>query len=430
MSDYNGHGCKADMPSNGLKRKNVFLVALHLKPFPINKTEESLKELAALAETLGFCVAGCMIQSRQAPDQRTYIGKGKLKEMADAAEARQADLVLFDNELSPKQGQVLEKELGCMVWDRPQVILEIFARHARTAEAKVQVELASLEYMLPRLVGMWAHLDRERGGIGASRGMGEKQIDVDRKIVRTRIARLKKELVKIAGEREIQRKKRKDCFQVAVIGYTNAGKSTLMNLLTGNDLLAEDRLFATLDSTTRILKGVTKPETVISDTVGFIRNLPHGLVASFRSTLNVVKDADLVLHVTDAGHPLLADHIRVTHEVLKEIGAAKVPAILVMNKTDLITDDIKKLILERKYPQAVMVSAFNPDTKERLIDRIRQFFQDQFFFRKVKLPYNRSGTLSDFYEHSIVENISYKEDAVYIDCIISKMNKGRFAGLI
>lgn len=418
------------MLSDSLERKNVFLVALHLKPSLVNDTEESLKELAALAETLGFCVVGHLFQSRHTPDQRTYIGKGKLKEIADAVEARHVDLVLFDNELSPKQGQVLEKELGCMVWDRTQVILEIFARHARTSEAKVQVELASLEYMLPRLVGMWAHLDRERGGIGASRGMGEKQIDVDRKIVRNRISRLKKELEKIAGEREIQRKKRKDCFQIAIIGYTNAGKSTLMNLLTGNDLLAEDRLFATLDSTTRMLKGLTKPETVISDTVGFIRSLPHGLVASFRSTLNVVKDADLVLHVTDAGHPQVEDHIRVTLEVLKEIGAEDVPAILVLNKTDLVTDDIKRLILERKYPRAVMVSAFDPDTRERLVNRIRLFFQDQFFSRKVKLPYDRSQSLADFYQHSIVENISYEEDAVHIDCIISKMNKDRFAGLI
>src|SRR5210317_1254160 len=331
------------MQTEIINKENVFIVALNLKPSPLNETEESLNELEALAETLNLCVMGRVIQSRNSPDQRTFIGKGKLHEVENAIEELGIAVVLFDCELTPKQGQVLEKILGCMVWDRTQVILEIFARHARTSESKVQVELASLEYMMPRLVGMWAHLDRERGGISASRGMGEKQINIDRKIVRTRIGKLKKELEKIVSERQTQKKKRKDCFQIAIIGYTNAGKSTLMNLLTGNNLLTEDRLFATLESTTRILKGVTKPETVISDTVGFIRNLPHGLVASFRSTLDVVKDADLILHVTDASHPLIEEHISTTHDVLKEIGGGNIPAILVLNKSDLINDEIKKL---------------------------------------------------------------------------------------
>ena len=418
------------MQTEIINKENVFIVALNLKPSPLNETEESLNELEALAETLNLCVMGRVIQSRNSPDQRTFIGKGKLHEVENAVEELGIDVVLFDCELTPKQGQVLEKILGCMVWDRTQVILEIFARHARTSESKVQVELASLEYMMPRLVGMWAHLDRERGGISASRGMGEKQINVDRKIVRTRIGKLKKELEKIVSERQTQKKKRKDCFQIAIIGYTNAGKSTLMNLLTGNNLLTEDRLFATLESTTRILKDVTKPETVISDTVGFIRNLPHGLVASFRSTLDVVKDADLILHVTDANHPSVEEHISTTLDVLKEIGGGDIPAILVLNKSDLIKDEIKKLILERKYSDAVMLSAFDIETKNILIDKIKAFFQDQFFSRKVKLPYSKSENLAYFYEHAVVENISYLDDAMHIDCVISKINKSRFAGLI
>ena len=418
------------MQTEIINKENVFIVALNLKPSPLNETEESLNELEALAETLNLCVMGRVIQSRNSPDQRTFIGKGKLHEVENVVEELGIDVVLFDCELTPKQGQVLEKILGCMVWDRTQVILEIFARHARTSESKVQVELASLEYMMPRLVGMWAHLDRERGGISASRGMGEKQINVDRKIVRTRIGKLKKELEKIVSERQTQKKKRKDCFQIAIIGYTNAGKSTLMNLLTGNNLLTEDRLFATLESTTRILKGVTKPETVISDTVGFIRNLPHGLVASFRSTLDVVKDADLILHVTDANHPSVEEHISTTLDVLKEIGGGDIPAILVLNKSDLIKDEIKKLILERKYSDAVMLSAFDIETKNILIDKIKAFFQDQFFSRKVKLPYSKSENLAYFYEHAVVENISYLDDAMHIDCVISKINKSRFAGLI
>ncbi len=418
------------MQTETINKDKVFIVALNLKPSPLNETEESLNELAALAETLNFCVMGRVIQSRNSPDQRTFIGKGKLHEVEDAVEELGIDIVLFDSELTPKQGQILEESLGCMVWDRTQVILEIFARHARTSESKVQVELARLEYMMPRLVGMWSHLDRERGGISASRGMGEKQINVDRKIARTSIGKLKKELEKIVKERQTQKKKRGDCFQVAIIGYTNAGKSTLMNLLTGNNLLVEDRLFATLESTTRMLKGVTKPETVISDTVGFIRNLPHGLVASFRSTLDVVKDADLILHVTDANHPLVEKHISTTHDVLKEIGGGDIPVILVLNKSDLIKDQIKKLILERKHPDAVMLSAFDIKTKNILIDKIKIFFQDQFISRKVKLPYNKSENIAYFYEHAVVENISYLDDAIHIDCVISKVNKGRFAGLI
>jgi GTP-binding protein HflX len=418
------------MQAEIINKDKVFIVSLNLKPSPLNETEESLNELEALAETLNFCVMGRVIQSRNSPDQRTFIGKGKLSEIEAAVEELEIDIVLFDTELTPKQGQILEKILGCMVWDRTQVILEIFARHARTSESKVQVELARLEYMMPRLVGMWSHLDRERGGISASRGMGEKQINVDRKIARTRIGKLKKELEKIVRERQTQKKKREDCFQIAIIGYTNAGKSTLMNLLTGNNLLAEDRLFATLESTTRMLKGVTKPETVISDTVGFIRNLPHGLVASFRSTLDVVKDANLILHVTDANHPLVEEHISTTHDVLKEIGGGDIPAILVLNKSDLINDEIKKLILERKYSDAVMLSAFDIETKKILIDKIKIFFQDQFFSRKIKLPYNKSENLAYFYEHAVVENISYLDDAIHIDCVISKVNKGRFAGLI
>ena len=416
------------MQTEIINKENVFIVALNLKPSPLNETEESLNELEALAETLNLCVMGRVIQSRNSPDQRTFIGKGKLHEVENPVEELGIDVVLFDCELTPKQGQVLEKILGCMVWDRTQVILEIFARHARTSESKVQVELARLEYMMPRLVGMWSHLDRERGGISASRGMGEKQINVDRKIVRTRIGKLKKELEKIVSERQTQKKKRKDCFQIAIIGYTNAGKSTLMNLLTGNNLLTEDRLFATLESTTRILKGVTKPETVISDTVGFIRNLPHGLVASFRSTLDVVKDADLILHVTDANHPSVEEHISTTLDVLKEIGGGDIPAILVLNKSDLINDEIKKLILGRKYSEAVMLSAFDIETKNILIEKIKAFFQDQFFSRKVKLPYSKSENLAYFYEHAVVENISYLDDAMHIDCVISKINKSRFVG--
>jgi len=370
------------------------------------------------------------VQTRYSPDSRTYIGKGKLEEIKAQLEQHGADLVLFDHDLSPKQGQALEEALDCMVWDRTQLILEIFARHARTSESMVQVELARLQYMLPRVKGLWAHLDRERGGISASRGMGEKQINVDRTIVRNRIRKLQIALKKIACERKTQNKRRSRCFQVGIVGYTNAGKSSLMNLLTRSCLPVEDQLFATLDSCTRVLRGVTKPEILISDTVGFIRNLPHQLVASFRSTLDVLREADLLLHVVDASHAVMPQHIETTLEVLDEIEAADVPRLLVLNKADLLTNEITRIALGINYPQSVLVSAFAPESKELLISRIKQCFQDHFFSQTIKLPYSKSAGLSALYANSIVGEVVYEEDAMYVNCTISHNNKKRLAGLI
>ena len=278
-------------------------MALHLKSDRLDDTLDSLQELSSLAVTLGFKLIGSEVQSRSTPDSKSYIGGGKLKEIKEIIKEEKVDIVLFDNELSPNQGKYIEGFLDCMVWDRTQVILEIFANHARTPESRDQVELAQLKYMLPRLVGLWAHLDREKGGISASRGTGEKQINIDRKLIRSRITRLENALKKVEKERGVQSKRRAECFQVGVVGYTNAGKTSLINRLTGAELLSEDKLFATLESATRILPSETKPDVLISDTVGFIRNLPHNLIASFRSTLSVVRDADLLLHVVDASSP-------------------------------------------------------------------------------------------------------------------------------
>ncbi len=410
--------------------QKVFLVAVNVHPAKIRQTEHSLNELDALAKTRQFDVVGRFIQSRYSPDSRTYIGKGKLEEIKAQLEQHGVDLILFDHDLSPKQGQALEEALDCMVWDRTQLILEIFARHARTSESMVQVELARLQYMLPRLKGMWAHLDRERGGISASRGMGEKQINVDRTIIRNRIRKLQTALKKIACERNTQKKRRSSCFQVGIVGYTNAGKSSLMNLLIGSCLTVEDQLFATLDSCTRILKGVTKPEILLSDTVGFIRNLPHQLVASFRSTLDVLREADLLLHVADVSHAAMQQHIETALEVLDGIGAADVPRLLVLNKADLLSDETAGIILEKKYPQSVLVSAFAPESRELLISRIKQCFQGQFFSRTVKLPYSKSDRLADLYANSIVGEVAYEEDAMYVNCTISHNNKKRLAELI
>ncbi|MEE8395588.1 MAG: GTPase HflX, partial [bacterium] len=282
---------------------------------------DSLQEMEDLALSVGCRVLGRLVQARGRIHPGTFLGAGKLGQAADAVKGCGADLAIVERDLSPSQGENLERALGVMVIDRTQLILEIFRRNAQSHEARIQVELAQLEYMLPRLVGMWAHLDRERGGIGGSKGAGEKQIDIDRSLIRHRLARLKKELHRISRERQTQKKRRADCLRVSLVGYTNAGKSTLMNRLTGAEVVVEDRLFATLDPTTRVLTRSNRPPILLSDTVGFLRHLPHELVASFLSTLEVVKDADLLLHVVDIAREGYAEHMATTEQVLQEIGA-------------------------------------------------------------------------------------------------------------
>jgi GTP-binding protein HflX len=317
-----------------------------------------------------------------------------------------------------------------MVWDRTQLILEIFVKHARTPESRDQVELAQLKYMLPRLVGLWAHLDREKGGINASKGTGEKQISIDRRLIDKRIARLESSLKKVASERRTQSKLRNTCFQIGVVGYTNAGKTSLMNQLTGADLLAEDKLFATLESATRILPCKIKPDILISDTVGFIRNLPHNLVASFRSTLSVVKNADLLLHVVDASSPNIKQHIETTEQVLKEIEAYNVPRLLVLNKIDLVTDRLDRLILSKSHPLGELVSANNPELISRLKIRIEQHFQHSFIRDNLLLPYSRADILSRLYQLGTVEQVEYAEDGIHITHAINQTNKRILTNLL
>lgn len=392
----------------------MFLVSLHLKSEKMEHTLDSLQELASLAKTLGFKKRGQMVQSRSTPDSKSYIGAGKLKEIKDIVKRRKINIVLFDHELSPNQGKFIETFLDCMVWDRTQVILEIFANHARTPESRDQVELAQLKYMLPRLVGLWAHLDREKGGISASRGTGEKQINIDRKLIRTRITRLENSLKKIARERSVQSKQRSTCFQIGVVGYTNAGKTSLINRLTGAELLAENKLFATLESATRQLPTDTKPDLLVSDTVGFIRNLPHNLIASFRSTLSVVMEADLLLHVVDASSDSIEQHIQTTEQVLNEIGAGKVPRLLVLNKMDQVEEEMDRMILMKSYPGSISVSTFDEEQVESLKEHVREHFAKSFVRECTILPYTKTDLLSRFYELGTVEEVEYAEDGIHI----------------
>jgi GTP-binding protein HflX len=410
--------------------EKVYLISVHLKEMDIMEAEDSLKELGSLADTLGYEIVGEIMQTRSAPDNKTYVGSGKLEEIKEEIERLDTTIVFFDHELSPNQGKNLEKALDCMVWDRTQVILEIFSRHAQTNEARAQVELARLHYMLPRLVGMWSHLDREKGGTAVSRGMGEKQVNVDRNLVRKRIGILEKTLKKTAQERSTQRKQRANCFQIGLVGYTNAGKSTLMNLLTKADVYAENKLFATLESTTRVLKDLTKPEILLSDTVGFIRNLPHSLVASFRSTLDALKEADLLLHVVDASHPFMEQHIETTQEVLEEINVEKVPVVLVLNKMDQVDNKMDQLILNRHFPDAVQVSAFEPESGEVLRAKIKDFFINQFSPLHTIISYDRSDLIAFVYENSMVDSIEYKEDGIHVKHVLTDYNRIKFEALI
>ena len=339
------------MPKRPSQERNTFstaevpekaiLVAVCPAGVTMERTEENLAELAFLLDTAGGVCLKKVIQRLERPDTRTYIGSGKLEEVREYRQALDADLMVFDDELSPAQLRNLENELNprggspCRVLDRTTLILDIFAKRARTSIAKTQVELAQLQYMLPRLTRLWTHLERQRGGIGM-RGPGETQIETDRRLIKERIAQLKVLLEKFDTQKTLQRKNRESLVRVALVGYTNVGKSTLMNLLAKSDVFAENKLFATLDTTVRKVVIGNLP-FLLTDTVGFIRKLPHGLVESFKSTLDEVVEADLLIHVVDISHPDHEEQIAAVGRTLAEIGAADKPTILVFNKVDAYT---------------------------------------------------------------------------------------------
>lgn len=332
-------------------------------------TEDSLDELALLADTAGAKVVERFVQSRPRLDSSTFIGRGKVKEIA--AKNGRFDLVIFDDDLSPAQAAELEREIGKRVIDRSGLILDIFARRARTREARTQVEVAQLQYLLPRLTGQWHHLERQAGGIGL-RGPGETQLETDRRIVRKRISRLHNELEKIEKQRQTQRKRRQNLFKVAIVGYTNAGKSTLLNALTESSVFVEDRLFATLDATVRTLKGPDSDRILLIDTVGFIRKLPHHLVASFRSTLEETILADLLLHVVDLSHPHYSDQIQQVKMTLDEMGLKDRPQWIIFNKIDQVQHSAEVGRVKSDYPEGMLISALKGIQIEELLKRLRK----------------------------------------------------------
>jgi GTP-binding protein HflX len=336
--------------------------------------EEHLEELARLTHTAGGRVVSVLKQRIDTPNPRFFIGDGKANELKRLVKTSEANLVIFDDELSPAQGKNLEDLLGVRILDRPELILDIFATRARSREAKLQVELAQLEYLLPRLRRMWSHLSRIRGGIGL-RGPGETQLESDRRLIGTRIADLKTKLRDVAKARAVQRRAREGEFRAALVGYTNAGKSSLLQALSGTDLFVEDRLFATLDSATRMVDLGSGHQSLVTDTVGFIRKLPHHLIASFRSTLEEAREADLLLHVIDASDPEWEDHREVVYEVLDELELGSRPQLLVFNKIDRLThgeeEALRNRIRASERSSAVFVSAHRADSLIRIREAMK-----------------------------------------------------------
>ncbi|HEX7015516.1 MAG TPA: GTPase HflX [Cyclobacteriaceae bacterium] len=367
-------------------RNKAILVAITREERP-EVIDEHLQELAFLARTAGLNSVGKVVQGLNIPDSRTYVGKGKLEALKETVIADEIAAVIFDDDLSPSQLRNIERALNpqdrdekVQVYDRSLVILDIFLRRAQTAQARTQVELARNQYLLPRLTRLWTHLERQRGGTGTRGGAGEKEIETDRRNIRNSIAILKERLAKIERQRKTQRKGRSNIVRVALVGYTNVGKSTLMNLLSGSQVLSENRLFATVDSTVRKVVLGNIP-FLLSDTVGFIRKLPHHLIESFKSTLDEVREADLLLHVVDAAHPFHENQIEVVSSTLQEIGAGDIPTILVMNKSDLLEErgdleEMKGYYHQHGYDKIVFVSAqtgMNIDKlKQMIFEEVRK----------------------------------------------------------
>lgn len=408
----------------------AYLVSVELIDDDAVQIQEGLQELGSLVRSLGDECMGVTVQKRSKIVPATFIGTGKADEIKRSSETLGVDYIVFDQELSPSQVRNLEKIFERPTLDRAGIILQIFRKNAKTREAKTQVEIAQIEYLVPRLSNSWIAFERQRGGGGTGgrvKGAGEAQIELDRRRMRDKLTGLRRELEKIRKERETQRKSRSDEFNVVLVGYTNAGKTTLMNGLTDSQLSAKNALFETLDSAVRTLKGVSTPKVLITDTVGFIRKLPHSLVASFRSTLEETSRADLLVHVVDVSHPLYKDHMQVTNEVLKDVGSGEVPQMCVFNKVDALNGEPRLArILARSYPGSVCLSAENEDDIRRLRDAIVEYFTRNMLELELNVPYEDSRRLSLVYTHARVLETTWAEDKAVFKVRVSRENYSRY----
>lgn len=390
-----------------------------------NADDTSMEELADLLETAGGVCVGTVFQNKDAPDPRTFIGEGKAAEVKELVGAMGADMVVVDNPLSPSQQRVLSEELGVQVLDRAALILDIFAQRARTREGRLQVELAQYQYLLPRLLGMWTHLERQEGAIG-TRGPGETQLETDRRHIRRKIQKLREELEQVRRVRATQRTRREknEVPVVAIVGYTNAGKSTLLNRLTGADIPANNRLFDTLDTTTRTLEISDTCTVLLSDTVGFIRKLPHHLVEAFKATLEELSYADLLLHVIDASNPLWREQAAVVEQLIVELGAEQTPRIDVFNKCDKFTGDILP-----HGADIVSISAKTGQGLDELLEKIGGRLDTGACRVVLRLPYDQGGVVDMLHRQAKVERVDYGE-AIEVEAVCTPVQLGRLKDYI
>jgi GTPase len=413
--------------------ERAMLVRFYFDPREEQEADSLLEELHELVDTLGIGIVHSVLCKSRSMHKEFLCGTGKASEIMELAKAYECDVVIIDNNLSPRQQRSWEKLGDIAVIDREEVILDIFNKRAQTKEARIQVDLARMQYALPRMARMWGHLDKEggsggnAGGGGASRGMGEKQIEVDRRLAHARIDRLKKELEEVRNQRKTQRKEREkySTATAAIVGYTNAGKSTLLKQLSGSDIFIKDMLFATLDTTTRRIELPDGQPLLVTDTVGFIRNLPHRLVEAFKATLEEAVIADFLIHVLDASSPEIDRFHDTTLEVLEELKAHEKTIITVLNKSDLLTDPVQRLILENRYPDGIFMTATQSEDIPLLLNRCTEVLANRIAHQEYRIPQTRGDILNLLYRDAKVLSTNYEENDIILQVIVPASIAGK-----
>ncbi|HET6527565.1 MAG TPA: GTPase HflX [Balneolaceae bacterium] len=416
-----------EIQNSDIAQERALLIGIYGPETPRFQAEEYLDELELLTNTAGGISVEKILQNRTQPDSSTYIGSGKLRELKQIVGDKKIDSLIFDDDLSPTQIRNIEKETKAKVLDRSGLILDIFASRAKTSAAKTQVELAQLQYLLPRLTRFWSHLSRQQGGIG-TRGPGETQIETDRRLIDKRISNLKEKLEKLDQQRQTQRKGRSGKIRISLVGYTNAGKSTLMNALTDTEVLAEDRLFATLDSTVRRCE-IGNHKVLLSDTVGFIRKLPHDLIESFKSTLDEVREADILLHVVDASSRMIEEYINVVDETLKEMDAKDKKTLLVFNKMDSI-DAHRIAELKQAYPDSAFISAERGIGLGKLEERIQELIEEDFVTKTMTIPASKYEGVAFLHREAKIIEKKYIGSDIKLTFDIAKADLKRLKTII